>query len=102
TPLPQTLTVYQGPSYPSRIELPLVGGRPPELASPRYLPSDFPPLPPDQIPTPDYSITRDLIKNAVTVSIRTLSGIGVNRSNFTVHINRPAEAVVRSEYEYPM
>ena len=36
------------------------------------------------------------------MSIRTLSGIGVNRSHFTVHIDRPAEAVVYSEFEYPL
>jgi hypothetical protein len=72
------------------------------VPAPHFLPSDFPPLPPDQIPTPDYSISRDLIKDAVTVSIRTLSGIGVNRSSYTVHVRRPADAVVQSEFEYPM
>ena len=38
----------------------------------------------------------------MSVSIRTLSGIGVNSSHFTVHVDRPAEAVVRSEFEYPL
>jgi predicted acyl esterase len=102
TPLPHTLTIHQGPDYPSRIELPLAGPRDPALPAPHFLPSDFPPLPPDQVPTPDYDIRRDLIKNAVTVSIRTLSGIGVNRSSYTIHVDRPAEAVVRSEFEYPL
>jgi hypothetical protein len=101
TPLPHTLTIGHGQGSPSRIELPLAGQREP-AAVPRFLPSEFPPLPPDQIPTPDYSITRDLIKNTVTVNIRTLSGIGVNRSQYTVNVNRPAEAVVRSEFEYPL
>jgi hypothetical protein len=100
TSTPHTLLVHSGPPYPSRILLPLAG--PPKLPAPQFLPSDFPPLPPEQIPTPEYSITRDLIRNAVTVNIRTLSGIGVNRSQYTVHVNRPAEAVVRSEFEYPM
>jgi hypothetical protein len=40
--------------------------------------------------------------NVPTVSIRTLSGIGINRSTYTVQINRPAEAFVESEYEYPL
>jgi predicted acyl esterase len=101
TPLPHTLTVHHGPDFPSRIELPLAA-RDAELPAPRFLPSDFPPLPPDQVPTPGYAVTRDFIKNAVTVTIRTLSGIGVNRSSYTVHVHRPAEAVVQSEYEYPL
>jgi predicted acyl esterase len=102
TPLPHTLTIRYSPALPSRIELPLAGARDPSVPAPRFLPSDFPPLPPDQIPTPDYSISRDLIRNTVTVHIRTLSGIGTNRSRYTVNVNRPAEAVVQSEYEYPM
>jgi predicted acyl esterase len=100
TPLPHTLTVHHGPAFPSRLELPLAG--PAELPEPRFGPSDFPPLPPEQVPTPDYSVSRDLVRNAVTVSIKTLSGIGVNRSSFTVHVDRPAEAAVRSEFEYPL
>jgi hypothetical protein len=102
TPLPHTLTVHHGPSRPSRIELPLAGPRDPSAAEPRFLPSDFPPLPPEQVPTPDYTITRDLVRNTVAVHIRTLSGIGTNRSHFTINVTRPAEAVVQSEYEYPM
>jgi predicted acyl esterase len=100
TPLPHTLTVHHGPAFPSLLELPLAG--PAELPEPRFLPSDFPPLPPEQVPTPDYAVSRDLVRNAVTVSIKTLSGIGVNRSSFTVHVDRPAEAAVRSEFEYPL
>ncbi len=102
TPLPHLLTVKHGPGFPSRIELPLAGPRDPQLPQPRFLPSDFPPLPPDQVPTPDYSISRDLVHNTVTVHIRTLSGIGTNRSRYTVSVNHPAETVVQSEYEYPM
>src|SRR5262249_1460507 len=63
---------------------------------------DFPPLPLDQIPTPEYTVTRDLIRNALTVQIRTQSGIGINWSSYTVSVNRPAEAVVHSGYEYPL
>jgi hypothetical protein len=102
TPLPHTLTVYHDPDRASCIELPLAGAPAPAQSAPHFLPSDFPPLPPDQIPTPEYSVTRDLIQNAVTVAIRTLSGIGVNRSHYTVPITRPAEASVSSEFEYPL
>src|SRR5262249_46753722 len=102
TPLPHTLTVYHGAEFPSRIELPLAGHRDLSLPAPRFLPSDFPPLPPDQLPTPAHSISPGLIRSPVRVSTPTLSGIGVNRSHFTVHVDRPAEAVVRSEFEYPL
>src|SRR5262249_1531463 len=101
-PLPHVMTVHHGPRHPSRIELPLAGRRDPALPAPHFLVSDFPPLPPDQVPTPDYGVCRDLVKNAVTVSIRTLSGVGINHSHFTVHVARPADAVVRSEFEYPL
>jgi hypothetical protein len=101
TPLAHTLSVHYGPGRPSHVELPLAGERG-RLPEPRFLPSDFPPLPPDQVPTPDYRVDRDFVRNTVTTHIRTLSGIGVNRSAYTVSIDRPAEAVVRSEFEYPL
>lgn len=102
TPLPHVLTLHHGHEHPSRIDLPFTTPHAAPLPTPQFRPSDFPPLPPDQIPTPQYNVTRDLIKNAVTVDIRTQSGVGINRSKYTVHVNRPAEAVVHSEYEYPL
>lgn len=101
TPKPHTLTLHSTAARHSYIELPFAGPQT-HQSEPQFLPSDFPPLPPDQIPTPSYTVTRNLIRNAITVDIRTQSGIGVNRSKYTVHIDRPAEAVVHSEYEYPM
>ncbi len=101
TPLPHTLTLHHGPGRPSRLELPVAGARP-ELPGPVFLPSDFPPLPPDQVPTPDYAVVRDLVRKTVTVQIRTLSGIGVNRSSYTVSVREPARAAVVSEFEYPL
>jgi hypothetical protein len=80
----------------------MAGVRRAELPVPQFLPSDFPPLPPDQIPTPTYQVTRDLVRNAMTVEIKTQSGIGVNRSRYTVHVDRPADAAVHSEFEYPL
>jgi predicted acyl esterase len=102
TPVPHTLSVYSGPKHPSHLVLPLAGAVVPPLPVPRFLPSDFPPLPPEQIPTLQYSVERDLIANVLTVHIKTLSGIGVNTSHYTVRVNRPADAVVQSEFEYPL
>jgi hypothetical protein len=102
SPLPHTLTVHYGPHHPSQIVLPMVSRSGPPLPAPRFLPSDFPPLPPEQIPTPQYAITRDLIRQTATVSYTTRSGIGVNRSNYTISLNRPAEAMITSEFEYPL
>ena len=101
TPLAHTLTIHQDADAPSCIELPLAGHREP-IAEPVFRPSDFEPLPPDQIPTPDFSVIRDLIRNAATVDIRTQSGCGINRSRTTVFVDRPAETVVQSEFEYPL
>src|SRR5262249_54752506 len=100
TPLPHTLTIYHGPEYPSHLVLPLAEHD--DTLPPTFRPSDFPPPPPDQIPTPEFTITRDLIQNALTVHIKTQSGIGINCSRYTVSIDRPAEAVVVSEFEYPL
>jgi len=102
TPLPHTLTVHHGPEHPSHLVLPLAGHGQYSSPAPRFLPSDFPPLPPDQIPTPEYTVTRDLIQNFVTVHIKTQSGIGVNRSQYTVSIDRAGEVVVDTEFEYPI
>jgi predicted acyl esterase len=102
TPLPHTLTVHHGPGHPSRIVLPLAGPQDPPLPEPSFRASDFPPLPPDQVPTPQYGVDRDLIGQTMTVSYTTRSGIGINRSRYTVRINRPAEAVVVSEFDYPL
>lgn len=102
TPLPHTLSIHRGGRTPSLLRLPVAGKRDSALPEPRFLPSDFPPLTLDQIPTPDYGVRRDLIKQAATVDIRTQSGIGVNRSQYTVNIRKPAEAVIRSDYEYTL
>jgi hypothetical protein len=102
TPTLHTLTLYTGGDRASHVEWPVAGPCDLTLREPEFLPSDVPPLPPDQIPTPDYSVTRDFIRQTMTVTIRTQSGISTNQSSYTVSINRPAEAVVRSEYEYPM
>lgn len=102
TPTPHTLSIHRGGATPSQLILPVAGKRNPALPEPQFLPSDFPPLPPDQIPTPDYSVRRDLIKQTATVEIRTQSGIGVNRSQYTINIRKPAEAVIKSEYDYTL
>jgi hypothetical protein len=105
TPLPHTLSVYYGTAVSgaclSQLELPLAGQRD-ALPTPIFQPSEFPPLPPEQIPTPQYTVTRDLIKQTMAVNIETQSGIGVNHSHYTVSITRPSEATVRAEYEYPL
>src|SRR5206468_666854 len=71
TPQRHTLSIHYGPEHPSHLVLPLLGTRRESLPAPQFLPSDFALLPPEQIPTPEYSVTRDLIQNTVTVQIRT-------------------------------
>lgn len=102
TPLPHTLTLHYGPDHPSRIVLPRTEAPTAPLPEPRFRPSDFPPLPPDQVPTPQYGVQRDLIGQTLTVSYTTRSGIGINRSSYQISVNRPAEAVIKSEFEYPL
>jgi putative CocE/NonD family hydrolase len=75
-----------------------------ELTSsePRFLASDFPPTPPEQMNLPEYSITHDLVADALETRIVTKAGCGVNRSRYRIHRRDPANAVVESEYEYPL
>lgn len=101
SPLPHTLTVHYGSDHASRIVLPwaeAVG----KLPEPRFRPSDFPPEPPEKLNLPKYSLERDLIGKTTGVRYTTRSGVGSNRSSYTVSLDRPAEAVVQSEYEYPL
>jgi predicted acyl esterase len=100
SPQPHTLTLFHGEEHPSALSLPLAGT--PSLVAPRFLPSDFPPTPPEQLNLPEYALTRDLVRRTVEVTYRTLSGIGINRSRYTVSLDRPAEAAIESDYEYPM
>jgi hypothetical protein len=46
-------------------------------------------------------VQRDLIGQTISVNYTTRSGVGVNRSNYTVNIAKPAEATVKSEFDYP-
>jgi hypothetical protein len=100
TPLAHTLTIHMGPNHLSQLQLPAAKPNT-DLPEPEFLPSEFPPLPPDQIPTPQYAVRRDLIGQTVSVNYTTRSGVGINRSNYTVSINKPAEATVKSEFDYP-
>jgi hypothetical protein len=74
----------------------------PPLPEPVFLPSEFEPLPQNQLPTPDYEIRRDLVRRRTVVSYRTQSGVGVNGSRYTVSLDRPAEAEIESDFEYPV
>jgi hypothetical protein len=98
--------IFHGGTDGSVLSLPVAGEAKPTkkaaLADPEFLASDFAPLPMEQIPTPRYSVTRDLIKGGLTCQYTTNAGVGVNKSTYTVNLARPAEASVVSEFEYPM
>jgi len=98
TPELHTAGVLRGGSDPSRLTLPVVGASP--LPEPDYPPSEFEPLPMDQLPTPDYEVRRDLIQGALHCQYRTQSGAGVNRSSYRVDLRRPAHAEVDSDFTY--
>lgn len=101
TPEPHTMTVYYGPKQPSRLELSWVEAG--KLPEPHFRASDFmPPDPPEKLNLPKYAIERDLTGRTTSVRYTTRSGVGTNTSAYTVSLDRPAEAVVRSEYDYPM
>lgn len=100
TPLPYQATVRRNRAEPSHLALPVVAAS--TLPPPRFQPSQFPPLPANQVPAPDYAVTRDLIGSRLVCSYRTLSGVGVNRSTYTVDLHQPAQARVDSDFTYDM
>lgn len=104
TPTPHYLTIHFGLRRRFGVVLPGMQGNPPvsELRPPEFRPSDFPPLPPEQIPTPDYRIERDLVRRTTTVAYTTRSGVGINSSRYTISLDSPAEASIVSDFEYPL
>ena len=100
TPHAYTATLHYGPGQESCLELPVVGA--PSLPGPAFRPSEFEPLTLDQIPAPDYEISRDLIGGKLSCTYKTTSGVGVNRSRYTVSLKHPEQASVTSEFTYNM
>ena len=100
TPQAYTASLHHGSGRASCLELPLVG--PSGLGGPTWRPSEFEPLPQDQIPAPDYEVSRDLIGATLTCSYKTNSGVGVNRSRYTVSLKHPEATSVTSDYTYDM
>jgi len=98
TPKPYTSTVHRSPDEPSRLLLPVAPALSGPRPAPNLEPSPFPLPKRDGMPKPEYSITRDVANDTVTVAYETGSGVGVNRSRFTVSRSDPARAVVESSY----
>jgi hypothetical protein len=98
TPDHYTATIHYGPQQPSRLELPMVPAA--TLPAPAFRSSEFAPLPQDQIPAPDSSVTRDLVAGTLSCNYRTNSGVGVNGSSYTVSLHRPEQASVVSDFRY--
>jgi predicted acyl esterase len=102
TPTAHELTFYSTPEEPFELLLPVSGEARSDPTAPEFRASDFPPLPPDQIPTPEYRIERDLVQRTTTVVYSTRSGVGINDSRYIVSLDRPAEASIESSFEYPL
>lgn len=98
TPKPHTSTVRRSPEWPSRLLLPVGAPQDPPLPRPNLRPSPFPLPSLEQMAGPQYSITRGVANDTVTLAYETGSGVGVNRSRFTVSRVDPAHAVVESSY----
>lgn len=99
SPEPHTLTIHHGGENSSTLELPWVG--PSALPAPDFRPSDFTSTLPSRTTAPKFGIEHDLIAQTTSVRINAAAGAGGNRSVYTVSLERPAEAVVESEFELP-
>ncbi|MCE9589971.1 MAG: CocE/NonD family hydrolase [Planctomycetes bacterium] len=112
TPEPYEARIHRGARRPSALTLPVVASRTADAAvrsvsgvtlqAPVFQPSEFPAPPVSEVVAPEYAVTRDLIRGRLVCTYTTNSGVGVNRSTYTVDLHRPAVASVESGFEYPM
>ena len=97
--------VYRGARQSSHLTLPSVPEQNPKLPAPGFKPSPHPDPKLEDVPRPEHTVTQDLVNRSTTSSFSSPSGTpvrGVNRSSFTVSHRDPAEAVIRSSYEFPV
>ena len=102
---PAVNAVYRDAKHPSHLMLPVIPARNPTLPAPEFKPSPHPDPKLSDVPRPEHSVTHDLVNQTVTTSFASPSGTpvrGVNRSSFTVSQKDPADAVIRSSYEFPL
>ena len=97
TPEPCTNTIYRTARMPSHVILPIVPPQDPALPEPRLKPS-LEPMPQRQdLEAPEYTISRDVIQDTVTVQYEASYGPRwINTASFTVSSKEPACAVVRA------
>ncbi|MBI3923641.1 MAG: CocE/NonD family hydrolase [Armatimonadetes bacterium] len=93
-------SVYRCSRHPSRVVLPVTPVPSPGHPEPDVQPCPHPLPARETIPKPDYAITHDLVNQTVTMSYTCRIGAGINQSSFTVSATKPAEAVVKSSYDY--
>lgn len=100
-------TVHRSRRYPSHILLPVIPEQSPKLPKPDLV--ELPTADPELLKRPlEYSITHDLVGNAVTVRLGSqMGGVrgegsdrAVTRSRFTVSEANPADAVLAATSKY--
>ncbi len=105
-----TNTVHRGGDYASRVLLPVTPAQDPKLPAPDLAPSPHRAPKPEDFGTAEHTVTRDLVKQTVTVSlIKTLRSKSAGgrttslrdiRSNYTVSRAHPADASMHSALHY--
>lgn len=107
TAQPAVNTLHRSRRYPSHILLPVIPERSPKLPKPDLV--ELPLADPEILKTPlEYSISRDLVENSVTVRLgsemKDVRGEGADRavirSTFTVSEDNPANAVLAATTDY--
>jgi len=101
-PTPQlcTNTVLRSPDYPSHIVLPTVPGPREDLPEPQLGPPAHPLPQRDEMGAPEFSLTRDLINDTLTmgfVTTRPWVPGRVNEGSLTVSGNEPSNTVARGD-----
>ena len=100
---PAVNSVYRDAKHPSQLMLPIIPKQNPVLPTPGFKPAPRPAPKLSEVPRPEHTVTYDLVNQTMSSSFTTPSGTpvrGVNRSDFTVSQKNPADAVIRSSYEF--
>jgi putative CocE/NonD family hydrolase len=93
-------TLIRAKQYQSRVILPVVPAQNPALPPPNLPPSPVPLPDPKEVRKPEYKVSLDLINQTTTVSTVTGKPGSESHTTFTVSDRNPAEAVMKSTFDY--
>ncbi|ARP84891.1 CocE/NonD family hydrolase [Bordetella genomosp. 9] len=93
-------TIHCGAAHPSRIELPIMAPHAAGLPPPAFQASPHPVPSVAEVPRATYTLTHDLVRDAVVCTLGAADGGTTRRSEYTVSNQDPAGASIIAEVRY--